>query len=100
MEQRSHGSDRNLHQETGKDMSPSKQPAERHIVDETGAVWRVKEMLVWGANGRGATSLIAEHERGFRRLWDFPADWSELSDRDLAELVGKPVRKGPQQAVE
>lgn len=79
-------------------MSPSKQPAERQIADESGTVWRVTEMLVWDASGRGATSLIAAHEGGFRRLWDFPANWSALSDSELAELVAKPVRKGRQQA--
>jgi hypothetical protein len=81
-----------------KGMSISKQPAERQIIDEAGTIWRVTEMRVWDASGRGASSLIAAHERGFRRLWDFPSNWSELNDVELAELVSKPVRKDRRQA--
>jgi hypothetical protein len=55
-------------------------------------------MRVWDANGRGISSLIAAHERGFRRLWDFPAGWAELDDVQLAELVSKPARSVRQQA--
>ncbi|MEO7103548.1 MAG: hypothetical protein ABI311_09180 [Gemmatimonadaceae bacterium] len=73
-------------------MTTTKQAVERQIVDETGTTWRVTEMRVWDANGRGATSLIAAHERGFRRLWDFPVEWAELDDVKLAELVSKPAR--------
>jgi hypothetical protein len=73
---------------------PSKQPAERRIMDEAGTTWRVTEMRTWDTNGRSANSLIAAHERGFRRLWDFPANWLELGDVQLAELVSKPARKG------
>ncbi len=75
-----------------------KQLAERRIIDETGIWWRVTEIRVWDASGRGAVSLIAAHERGFRRLWDFPADWADLADVQLAELVSKPVRKSRPEA--
>ena len=78
-------------------MNLTRQPdtplAERQIVDDTGIFWRVTEIRVWDASGHAATSLIAAHERGFRRLWDFPANWGELSDIQLAELVSKPARK-------
>jgi hypothetical protein len=74
-------------------MSLNKGTAERQIADAAGTIWRVTEMRVWDANGRGASSLIAAHERGFRRLWDFPANWADLNDIELAELVSKPVRK-------
>ena len=70
-----------------------KQSPERQIVDETGTAWRVTEMRVWDANGKPANSLIAAHERGFRRLWHFPENWADLADLQLAELVSKPVRK-------
>lgn len=73
---------------------PSKQPAERRIVDEAGTMWHVTEMRTWDATGRSLNSLIAAHECGFRRLWDFPANWLELAEPQLAELVSKPVRKG------
>jgi hypothetical protein len=79
-------------------MSVNKQLAERRIVDASGTWWRVTEVRIWDASGHGATSLIAAHERGFRRLWDFPADWVELGDGQLAELVSKPVRKMRKQA--
>jgi len=69
-----------------------KQSPERQIVDEAGTAWRVTEMRVWDANGRPASSLIAAHERGFRRLWNFPENWAELADLQLAELI-KPSRK-------
>jgi hypothetical protein len=78
-------------------MSLTRQPdaplAERQIVDETGVTWRVTEIRVWDASGHAKTSLIAAHERGFRRLWDFPANWGELADAQLAELVSKPARR-------
>jgi len=78
-----------------------KQAAERSVVDETGITWRVSEMRTWDASGRSANSLIAAHERGFRRLWDFPPNWLELGDGQLAELVSKPTRKGkPAEATE
>ena len=67
-----------------------KQSPERQIVDETGTAWRVTEMRVWDANGKPASSLIAAHERGFRRLWHFPENWAELADPQLAELISKP----------
>jgi len=70
-----------------------KQSPEREIVDETGTAWRVTEMRVWDANGKPANSLIAAHERGFRRLWHFPENWAELADLQLAELISKPGRK-------
>jgi len=75
-----------------------KQSPERQIVDETGTAWRVTEMRVWDATGKPANSLIAAHERGFRRLWNFPADWAELADLQLAELISKPGRKGARPA--
>jgi len=71
-----------------------KQSPERQIMDETGTAWRVTEMRVWDANGRPANSLIAAHERGFRRLWTFPENWAELADVQLAELISKPGRRG------
>jgi hypothetical protein len=77
---------------------PSQPSVERQILDETGTVWRVTEMRVWDASGRSTSSLIAAHEYGFRRLWDFPANWPELPDAELAELVSKPVRKTRSQA--
>jgi len=65
----------------------------RQIVDESGTSWRVTEIRVWDASGLGSASLIAAHERGFRRMWDFPANWADLADGQLAELVSKPIRK-------
>jgi hypothetical protein len=72
---------------------PTKPPAERQIVDETGVAWRVTEVRVWDAKGRSVNSLIAAHERGFRRLWHFPENWLEITDLELAEIVSKPGRK-------
>ena len=70
-----------------------KRPAEREVTDRNGVTWRVTEVRVWDANGHGAKSLIAAHERGFRRLWNFPDDWFEIEEAALAELVNQPARK-------
>jgi hypothetical protein len=80
-------------------MSTERQATERLIVDESGVQWRITEIRVWDANGRGASSLIAAHECGFRRLWHFPEDWAQMSDTDLAKLVAKPVGKISRQVV-
>ena len=38
------------------------------------------------AGARGTTCLIFSTERGFTRLWDYPADWASLSDADIVSL--------------
>jgi hypothetical protein len=85
-----------LHTTMSASNQQGKQSPERQIVDETGTAWRVTEVRVWDANGKQANSLIAAHERGFRRLWHFPENWADLADLQLAELVSKPVRKAAQ----
>jgi hypothetical protein len=82
------------------DRGRNRQSAERRIVDQSGVSWRVTEVRVWDATGREARSLIAAHERGFRRLWNFPVDWAELADVQLVELVSKPVRRTTAAAME
>ena len=79
-------------------MSVAKGTAERQVVDQAGTEWRITEVSVWDANGRAKSSLIAAHERGFRRLWDFPPNWTEMEDTELATLVCKPTGKAQQQA--
>ena len=71
--------------------NPAKIPAERRIVDPTGLEWRIKEMTVWYADGTAKRSLVASHTSGFRRIWEFPADWDQLGDSELALLVAKRV---------
>lgn len=66
-------------------------PAERKIVDPTGLEWRIKEMTVWYADGTAKRSLVASHTSGFRRIWDFPPNWENLADSELAMLVAKRV---------
>ncbi|HEY8309581.1 MAG TPA: hypothetical protein VIG47_03455 [Gemmatimonadaceae bacterium] len=75
------------------DKGQNRRAAERQIVDQSGVWWRVREVRVWDATGHEARSLIAAHEGGFRRLWDFPVNWAELADMQLVELVSKPVRR-------
>ena len=41
-------------------------------------------MTVWYADGTSKPSLVASHTGGFRRIWDFPADWAQLGDSELA----------------
>ncbi|MEO9227245.1 MAG: hypothetical protein ABI328_12795 [Gemmatimonadaceae bacterium] len=78
-------------------MSVTKGTAERHVVDQAGTEWRITEVKVWDANGREKSSLIAAHERGFRRLWDFPSNWAALEDIELATLVCRPAGNARQQ---
>lgn len=80
------------------EMTVTNGQGERQVVDQTGAIWRITEVRVWDANGRGASSLIAAHERGFRRLWQFPSNWAELEDTELAALVCRPASKVRQKA--
>jgi len=44
------------------------------------------------AGARGPTCLLFSTDRGFTRLWDYPANWSDLSDAELIALSLKPRR--------
>jgi hypothetical protein len=56
--------------------------ATRVVVDEEGHLWRVREVRFADAS----PSLIFESESGFRRVREYPTNWSSLSDAELYEL--------------
>lgn len=53
----------------------------------TGDVTTVVERRAEGVAGaRGPACLVFNTERGFTRLWVYPADWNQLSDQELIAL--------------
>ena len=61
----------------------------RVFVDEDGIRWQVHEMPFSNYDRRRGRSLIFWSEGAVRRVRSYPADWYELSDRDLALLSWK-----------
>jgi len=61
----------------------------RVFVDEDGTRWQVHEMPFSNYDRRRGRSLIFWSEGAVRRVRSYPADWHELSDRDLALLSWK-----------
>ena len=57
------------------------------LVERGDRHWTVREMDARGVPGaRAARCLICESTEVIRRLWDFPHDWRQLEDGDLAAL--------------
>ena len=42
------------------------------------------------AGARGPASLVFSTDLGFTRLWNYPSNWTELSDAELVALSDKP----------
>jgi hypothetical protein len=61
----------------------------REFVDADGTRWQVKEMPFSHYDRRRGLSLIFWSEDAVRRVRDYPADWHQLSDSDLALLSWK-----------
>lgn len=61
----------------------------RVFVDVDGLRWQVKEMPFSNYDRRRGVSLIFWSEGAVRRVRDYPADWHELSDSELALLSWK-----------
>ena len=61
----------------------------RDFVDLDGTRWQVKEMPFSNYDRRRGVSLIFWSEGAVRRVRDYPADWYELSDTELALLSWK-----------
>ena len=64
-------------------------PASRTFLDADGAQWRVFERPFADYDRRSALSLIFSSDSAVRRVRDYPADWFDLSDADLATLSWK-----------
>ena len=53
----------------------------------TGEMITVVERRADGVAGaRGPTCLVFSNDAGFRRLWDYPARWTEFGDDELLAL--------------
>ena len=61
----------------------------RVFVDADGTRWQVEEMPFSQYDRRRGRSLIFWSDGAVRRVRDYPADWHELSDSDLALLSWK-----------
>ena len=64
-------------------------PVERSFVDAEGSHWRVYVQAVAEYDRRRGRSLIFASETAVRRVRDFPDNWMDLSDDDLALLSWK-----------
>jgi hypothetical protein len=62
---------------------------EREFVDADGTQWRVKETPFSHYDRRRGRSLIFWSDGAVRRVRDYPTDWYELSDGELALLSWK-----------
>jgi hypothetical protein len=73
-------------------MMPKKRFADcevpRVVYDETdGTSWRVVELDTSETPGaRRATCLLFMSSGGFRRVWNYPSDWADLSPEQLMQL--------------
>jgi hypothetical protein len=56
------------------------------FTDSAGVSWHVKEVTRVSTDLRQTTALVFESNMIFRRVRDFPANWRELSDRELEAL--------------
>ena len=71
--------------------SPASGPHdERSFMDAEGARWRVFEQRFGEYDRRSGMSLIFASEGAVRRVRNYPANWMDLSDAELAALSCKP----------
>lgn len=67
----------------------SSTPSSRSFVDEDGTHWTVYEQAFGDYDRRSSRSLIFNSDVAVRRVRNFPANWLELSERELMELSWK-----------
>ena len=67
----------------------SSTPPSRSFVDAEGAQWRVYEQAFGDYDRRAGRSLIFNSDFAVRRVRDYPANWMELSEKELMELSWK-----------
>lgn len=69
------------------------------IINFEGIQWRVDELDTSSTPGsRGAHCLVFDADSIVRRVWTYPADWRELSDRELAGLLDNVSGPAPESA--
>ena len=61
-------------------------PHVRSFVDADGGRWRVFEQAFNDYDRRSGMSLIFSSDAAVRRVRDYPADWFDLDDAQLAAL--------------
>lgn len=64
----------------------SSTPPSRSFVDDDGARWTVYEQAFGEYDRRSSRSLIFNSDSAVRRVRNYPANWLELSERELMEL--------------
>lgn len=67
----------------------SSTPPSRSFVDEDGAHWTVYEQAFGDYDRRSSLSLVFNSEFAVRRVRNYPANWLELSERELILLSWK-----------
>ena len=67
----------------------SSTPPSRSFVDDDGALWTVYEQEFGDYDRRSSSSLIFNSDTAVRRVRNYPANWLELSERELMELSWK-----------
>ena len=67
----------------GQSVAGEVQDLTRTIVDPSGRVWFVRQVLSPSYDRRGASSLVFLTDDAMRRVREFPEDWRELSDNEL-----------------
>lgn len=58
----------------------------RTFTDDEGTFWDVREVKNPDYDRRGGKSLLFDSVHAFRRVRQYPANWLELTDAELAEL--------------
>lgn len=64
-------------------------PRVRSFADRDGCRWKVFEQAFSDYDRRSGMSLIFSSESAVRRVRDYPADWMDLPDTELARLSWK-----------
>ena len=70
-------------------LTDNDRPPSRTFLDTEGVHWLVYEQAFAGYDRRSGMSLIFSSDSAVRRVRDYPADWIDLSDEDLAALSWK-----------
>jgi hypothetical protein len=60
--------------------------ARRTFTDEDGVHWDVREMKTPDYDRRGGKSLLFDSVHAFRLVRQYPDNWMDLTDAELAEL--------------
>ena len=79
-----HGPTNRVESSTDNDTPPT-----RSFLDADGAHWLVYEQAFSDYDRRSGMSLIFSSDAAVRRVRDYPANWFDLADEELAALSWK-----------